>query len=172
MKFRNILLCLLSVTMFLLSADFTDINAENRITAVSTIVGDANSDGELNVRDAATIARYLAQGKSADLPSTADYNSDNTVNVRDAAAIAKKLAGSSGSSSSGSSSSGGSSSGGTSSGGTSSGDSSQQNSSVVYVTKTGKKYHCESNCGNGTYYQSTLEEALARGLTACNKCYK
>lgn len=151
------------------------------LIAASSVKGDANSDGKLNVRDAATIASYLSQGKGSSLPLNSDYNGDGTVNVRDAAAIAKKLAGSSGSSSSGgtssgSSSSGGtssgsSSSGGTSSGGSSSSGSSQPNSSVVYITKTGKKYHCNSNCGNGTYYEATLSEALAKGLTQCSKCY-
>ena len=40
----------------------------------------------------------------------------------------------------------------------------------IYVTKTGKRYHYDPNCNGGTYYESTLEEALARGLTPCNKC--
>lgn len=41
---------------------------------------------------------------------------------------------------------------------------------TVYVTKTGKKYHYENPCGNGTYYASTLANAKARGLTPCEKC--
>lgn len=41
---------------------------------------------------------------------------------------------------------------------------------TIYVTKTGKKYHYDPNCNGGTYYESTLEEALARGLTPCAKC--
>lgn len=40
----------------------------------------------------------------------------------------------------------------------------------IYVTKTGKRYHYDPNCNGGTYYESTLEEALARGLTPCEKC--
>ncbi|MBR1592800.1 MAG: hypothetical protein IJ666_07310 [Ruminococcus sp.] len=40
----------------------------------------------------------------------------------------------------------------------------------IYRTKTGKKYHYDDNCGNGTYYECTLEEALAAGLTPCSKC--
>lgn len=55
--------------------------------------GDANKDGVTNVRDAAHIARYAAQGKLNDLDVTvADYNSDNKVDVRDAAAIARDMA--------------------------------------------------------------------------------
>ena len=41
---------------------------------------------------------------------------------------------------------------------------------TVYVTRTGSKYHTHK-CGNGTYYASTLSAALARGLTACKKCF-
>lgn len=41
---------------------------------------------------------------------------------------------------------------------------------VVYVTKTGKKYHYENPCGNGTYYESNLADAKARGLQPCEKC--
>lgn len=41
---------------------------------------------------------------------------------------------------------------------------------TVYVTETGKRYHYDGNCGNGTYYESTLERALGRGLTPCQKC--
>ena len=41
---------------------------------------------------------------------------------------------------------------------------------TVYITKTGKKYHYENPCGNGTYYASTLANAKARGLTPCEKC--
>ena len=44
------------------------------------------------------------------------------------------------------------------------------NDRTVYVTETGSKYHYDSNCGNGTYYESTLQSALNRGLTPCKKC--
>ena len=55
-------------------------------------IGDANGDGELNVRDCAFIASMLAQGKAKLLSKEADFNGDGQVNVRDAAAIAKFLA--------------------------------------------------------------------------------
>lgn len=45
-----------------------------------------------------------------------------------------------------------------------------QNSRTVYITKTGKKYHYSDQCNGGTYYPSTLGEALSKGLTPCNKC--
>lgn len=47
---------------------------------------------------------------------------------------------------------------------------STKQSRTVYVTKTGKKYHYNSHCNGGTYYESTLEEAQRRGLGPCNKC--
>ena len=57
------------------------------------ILGDVNSDNEVNVRDCAYIARKLAENKADELSlETADYNKDMLVNVRDAAAIAKALA--------------------------------------------------------------------------------
>lgn len=54
------------------------------------MLGDANADGQLNIRDAAAIARALAT--SEELPECADFNCDSKVNVRDAAAIAAALA--------------------------------------------------------------------------------
>ena len=44
------------------------------------------------------------------------------------------------------------------------------NSQTVLITRTGSKYHTHK-CGNGTYYEAPLDEALARGLTPCEKCY-
>ena len=44
--------------------------------------------------------------------------------------------------------------------------------SLVYITATGEKYHSNPNCGNTkTAYESTLEEALNRGLEPCETCY-
>ncbi len=59
---------------------------------VTDILGDANSDGKLDVRDAAYIARMLAQRDTEKLPKNADFNEDGQINVRDAAAIARFLA--------------------------------------------------------------------------------
>lgn len=41
---------------------------------------------------------------------------------------------------------------------------------TVYTTEYGKHYHYSSTCNGGTYYESTLERALARHLTPCDKC--
>lgn len=45
-----------------------------------------------------------------------------------------------------------------------------QNSKTVYVTPTGKCYHYSSNCNGGKYIESTLDDALRRGLSPCKKC--
>lgn len=44
------------------------------------------------------------------------------------------------------------------------------NEKAIYATKTGKKYHYENPCGNGTYYKITWAEANSRGLSPCGKC--
>ncbi len=46
----------------------------------------------------------------------------------------------------------------------------KSNSRTVYVTPTGKRYHYSGSCNGGSYSPSTLENALARGLTPCKKC--
>lgn len=67
------------------------------------IRGDANSDGNVSVRDAAQVANYLANhSKNSNyMPgyedslggAMADANADGKLNVRDAAVIAKYLSG-------------------------------------------------------------------------------
>ncbi|MGN1481187.1 carboxypeptidase regulatory-like domain-containing protein [Porcipelethomonas sp.] len=54
--------------------------------------GDANMDGKVDVRDAAFIARKLAEQKTDEIPFLGDFNADIIINVRDAAAIARYLA--------------------------------------------------------------------------------
>ena len=58
----------------------------------NSILGDANFDGKVTVRDCAYIAGCLSRGKVNMLPDCADYNGDGIKNVRDAAAISKYLA--------------------------------------------------------------------------------
>lgn len=41
---------------------------------------------------------------------------------------------------------------------------------TIYRTKNGKRYHYDGNCNGGTYYPTTLEEALNARLTPCQKC--
>jgi hypothetical protein len=60
--------------------------------AVVTLIGDANGDRKVNVRDCACIANALANGEAESLPDNADYNQDTKKNVRDAASLSKDLA--------------------------------------------------------------------------------
>ena len=46
------------------------------------------------------------------------------------------------------------------------------NSAMVYIPKTGKKYHSNANCSNmKNPSQVSLSEAQSRVFTACKKCY-
>ncbi|MGN1482039.1 dockerin type I domain-containing protein [Porcipelethomonas sp.] len=65
--------------------------ALEQLDAAYYVSGDANSDAEVNVRDAAFIAQKLASKKSDELDSTADFNCDSKNDVRDAAALASYL---------------------------------------------------------------------------------
>ena len=62
------------------------------VSTVEDVIGDANGDNEVTVRDCAVIASALATGKADKLSSSADFNKDGEVNVRDAAAISRTLA--------------------------------------------------------------------------------
>lgn len=41
---------------------------------------------------------------------------------------------------------------------------------AVYITRTGKKYHYDSNCNGGTYWEVSYETAVGLGLEPCDKC--
>ena len=51
----------------------------------------------------------------------------------------------------------------------------ETNSEVVYITKTGKKYHSYKGCPGlsraKAIYESTLDQAEKMGLDKCSKCY-
>jgi len=70
----------------------TEVSTTTTVETKTVIVGDANEDGKVNVRDAALIANMLAKGCADALPFTADFDMNKSVNVRDAAAIARVLA--------------------------------------------------------------------------------
>lgn len=54
----------------------------------------------------------------------------------------------------------------------SSSQSNHTNSAMVYIPRTGKKYHSNANCSNmKNPSQVSLSEAQNRGFTACKKCY-
>lgn len=41
---------------------------------------------------------------------------------------------------------------------------------IVYITKTGEKYHFSYNCSDADFYECTLKEALELGLEPCGRC--
>lgn len=43
-------------------------------------------------------------------------------------------------------------------------------SSIVYRTPSGKRYHLISTCGGANSYEVTREQAIAAGLSPCQKC--
>lgn len=43
-------------------------------------------------------------------------------------------------------------------------------SEIVYITKSGTKYHVKMNCTKGVYYTTTLNDAKRNGYTMCKKC--
>lgn len=74
------------------SLDESSGNNFTQITEPIKILGDANGDSELNVRDCSYISRMLANGKVSELPESADYNKDGKINVRDVSTLARDLA--------------------------------------------------------------------------------
>lgn len=70
----------------------TEIKVKNENTL---LFGDVNLDGTLNVKDATSIQKHLAdiQKLSQQGLSVADFNKDGTVNIKDATTIQKKIAG-------------------------------------------------------------------------------
>lgn len=152
------LICMLSV--FSINYNICIIDSE-----AASIAGDANGDGKLNVRDAAFIAQKAAIGKLNELPSTSDYNGDGKVNIRDAAAIAKKI-----SSSSISKVTTVATTTKISVKTTTTKSTVSSIPSTVYITKTGKRYHYDSKCNGGTYFSCSYKDAIAKGLTPCQKC--
>lgn len=45
-----------------------------------------------------------------------------------------------------------------------------ENEKSVYITRTGEKYHYDSTCNGGTYFEVPMQTAIDMGLTPCNKC--
>lgn len=45
-----------------------------------------------------------------------------------------------------------------------------ETSAKVYITKSGKRYHYDSNCNGANYFESTMKDATSKGLTPCEKC--
>ena len=47
-----------------------------------------------------------------------------------------------------------------------------KNKNVVYISKSGKKYHKLSNCNSAEYFEISLSEAISKGYTPCLRCAK
>ena len=63
-------------------------------TASARVAGDANGDGSIDLRDAATLSRYLAGGWNVTVnEKNADVNGDKSVDLKDVALIRRYLAG-------------------------------------------------------------------------------
>lgn len=46
----------------------------------------------------------------------------------------------------------------------------KQPENIVYITRTGSKYHHDNTCNGGTYWAVPYESAVGMGLKACDKC--
>lgn len=99
MKNKKILKKIISIMSSLLAFSlFTCSNLQfNQFSFISTaeestIIGDANLDNKLNIRDAAFIAQKAVKGRINELPENADHNLDESINIRDAASIARFIA--------------------------------------------------------------------------------
>lgn len=64
----------------------------NKTIEEGYVIGDANSDGVLNIKDATALQKYCAKISLVN-KLVADFNGDNKLNVKDATDIQKKLAG-------------------------------------------------------------------------------
>lgn len=83
MTYKKTISVILSVVLLMTCAMFNGVSA-------SEVIGDANGDGVLSIRDAAYIASALSKGQK--IVSTADFNGDGKVDIRDASAIAINFA--------------------------------------------------------------------------------
>ena len=45
-----------------------------------------------------------------------------------------------------------------------------QSGHAIYITRTGSKYHYDSTCNGGTYWEVPYATAIGMGLTPCDKC--
>lgn len=64
----------------------------DKIVEKGYVIGDANSDNKLNIKDSTALQKYCANLGTVDM-LVADFNGDLKINVRDATDIQKKLAG-------------------------------------------------------------------------------
>jgi len=70
------------------------LSTENTVLDSEYALGDVNTDGKFNIKDATTIQKYIAKMVDFDEVQQflADYNGDEKINIKDATMIQKKLA--------------------------------------------------------------------------------
>lgn len=144
--------------------------------SASNITGDIDGDQQITLYDAYDVLNAYSRtsaGYSSGLThvqaTAADVDGDGTITINDAYCVLLYYSYHSAGNHQTWASVVATAATNTSTGSTSTGFS-QQNSRTIYITRTGKRYHYDSHCNGGTYYASTLEEALSRGLTPCKKC--
>ena len=91
-KKTRVLALVMAVVMVLVALPLFSVSAENEIV-VTVLCGDANGDGIVNMKDALTLRKYLANmGEPTDWDA-ADVNNDADINMKDVLLIRKYLAG-------------------------------------------------------------------------------
>lgn len=48
----------------------------------------------------------------------------------------------------------------------------KENSKIVYITKSGKKYHYSNSCSKGNFTAISIKDAIEKGYEPCKKCVK
>lgn len=48
--------------------------------------------------------------------------------------------------------------------------STDESEKLIYMTRTGQKYHYDGSCNGGDYFRTTLSDAQKLGLQPCEKC--
>jgi hypothetical protein len=72
-------------------ADFTFLNGRT-LDGTGIAYGDVNEDEKFDVRDAAAMAKKLAEQKASELTEVSDFNKDSKYDVRDCAVMARFFA--------------------------------------------------------------------------------
>ena len=72
---------------------YVDLNDESVWRELHTMTGDANGDGQFNVKDVTVLMKYLAGSDIEIYSGNADANLDGIVNVKDVSSMMKNLSG-------------------------------------------------------------------------------
>lgn len=147
------------------NTNITDDKVSNNSTDTEKVENKTTSN---TVKEDTTSTKDIASSSTKDSNKT--VSSSKSTNKNTSSSLSTKKKSSSSTSSQKKTTSSSSSKKNTSSSTKKETASSNKNGQTVYVTETGKRYHYLNNCGNGTYYKTTLSKAKERGLTPCQKC--